>query len=497
MLFNKKLKKFKRKYFLELLFIAFNILLAYFSMEIEDFSRKSIFNKIYMRFKLDNFFRKGNEHCDKYDPIVLFGERLIKKPRIICEDETSSHICYQNSKHNKYNPIFNIKYGVICKSKNFILDPSKSNQTNYIYKGPVDKIHLGAPILSKGFFNMKCKNVQKLRNYDKIYSSYFHSWNYEYEVKNEHIPEIAPGKIILLMSRNQDSPNLFHGISEIINVISIMYLFNLKPEDIQIIFLESMKLKNDPLYELYKNLISGGKEPIYLRNLKQKYHITSAIHIPINWDSPLFIDLKIPKGYPDCKFSTQTYNILNNLINKYLNISNFNDSFVSDKDIFYYPFSVIQNSKLKNVFNKSITIQWRKVWPKGRKFQNRILGNGPELADKLATILPKNYLIRLVNTASLSIVEQISIMRKTDYLIGVHGAGLSLSIFMDNKSILYEVLPKKNIKVLLLMSALSGHKTYSDVLDSELKVIDNNDVFFFDINEFSKNVLNYIKENGF
>lgn len=83
------------------------------------------------------------------------------------------------------------------------------------------------------------------------------------------------------------------------------------------------------------------------------------------------------------------------------------------------------------------------------------------------------------------------------YLIGVHGAGLSLSIFMDNKSILYEVLPKKNIKVLLLMSALSGHKTYSDVLDSELKVIDNNDVFFFDINEFSKNVLDYIKENGF
>ena len=248
---------------------------------------------------------------------------------------------------------------------------------------------------------------------------------------------------------------------------------------------------------IYKNVISGGRDPIYLRNLKQKYHITSAIHVPINWDSSLFINLNIPKGYPNCKYPTQTYNIINKLINKYINIPNFNDSFISDNEIFYYPESVIQNFKLKNNFNKSITIQWRKVWPRGRKFQGRILGNGPELADKLATILPKNYLIRLVNTASLSIVEQISIMRKTDYLIGIHGAGLSLSIFMPSHSILYEILPKANIKVLLLMSALSGHKTYSDILKSEHKVIDHNEIFYFDTNEFTRNVRKFIGENDF
>ena len=31
-------------------------------------------------------------------------------------------------------------------------------------------------------------------------------------------------------------------------------------------------------------------------------------------------------------------------------------------------------------------------------------------------------IIKLVDTASLSIIDQISIMRKIDYLIGVHGA---------------------------------------------------------------------------
>jgi hypothetical protein len=151
--------------------------------------------------------------------------------------------------------------------------------------------------------------------------------------------------------------------------------------------------------------------------------------------------------------------------------------------------------ELNNIFNKIITIQWRKVWPKGREFQKRILGNGPELADKLASVLPKNYLIRLVDTASLSIVDQISIMRKTDYLIGIHGAGLTLSIFMPPKSILYEILPENNIKVLVLTSALSGHKIYSDILKSELKVINNNDIYFFDEQEFVENSLKHIKEN--
>ena len=81
------------------------------------------------------------------------------------------------------------------------------------------------------------------------------------------------------------------------------------------------------------------------------------------------------------------------------------------------------------------------------------------------------------------------------YLIGVHGAGLSLSIFMPSNAILYEILPKKNIKVLVLMSALSGHKIYSDILKSNLKIINNNDIYFFDTIEFAKKSLRHIKEN--
>ena len=122
------------------------------------------------------------------------------------------------------------------------------------------------------------------------------------------------------------------------------------------------------------------------------------------------------------------------------------------KEILYYICLLI---RFLLIMNNIMTLTFLIIL---RKYQQRILGNGPELADKLSSILPNNYLIRLVDTASLPIIEQISIMRKTDYLIGVHGAGLSLSIFMPSHSVLHEILPKKNIKVLILMSALAGIK---------------------------------------
>jgi hypothetical protein len=314
-----------------------------------------------------------------------------------------------------------------------VLDPSKSNHTNIIYKGPIDEVNKGCPLLSQGFLNMNCKNKRDLGNYSDIYKSYFQSWNYTYDNNNsEKLEELAPGKTIFFISRNQDSPNLFHGSSELINAISIMELFDLNQENIQIIFLESMTLNNDPFYDLYKNIVSRGGEPIYIRNLKKKYQISSAFHIPINWDSGAFIT----NGFQNCKYSTKTYKLLNDLVNKYMKIPDFKDTFISDNEIYYYPQSVMENHKSNTTFNKTVTIQWRRVWPKGRKGQFRILANGQELADKLASNLPENILIRLVDTASLSVSEQISIMRKTDYLIGIHGAGLSLSIFMPYESII-------------------------------------------------------------
>ena len=74
---------------------------------------------------------------------------------------------------------------------------------------------------------MKCKNKIDLENYNYIYKSYFESWNYTEDNNNNE--ELAPGKTIFFISRNQGSSNIFHGSSELINSISIMDLFGLNP----------------------------------------------------------------------------------------------------------------------------------------------------------------------------------------------------------------------------------------------------------------------------
>lgn len=85
-------------------------------------------------------------------------------------------------------------------------------------------------------------------------------------------------------------------------------------------------------------------------------------------------------------------------------------------------------------------------------------------------------------------------MKNTDYFIGVHGAGLALSIFMPNNSIMHEILPYRKNKLLLLMSKLSGHKSYSDVVKNTIKIVDSNEYVYFDEQSFIKCIQKHLDE---
>ena len=480
-----------KKNYKKCLSIIFIIFIICFSIYIETkgYNITSLIKKIKHNLGIKDQIDKK---CYELEPMHLFELRLNNTPVKLCQNDIAeqSHICYLNTN----NDFFYHKNGVSCIMKNIIMDPSKSSQTNITYKGPVDSKYGGFPILDKGFFNMHCVNKKEFKGYNGIYNTYFNSWNYDYHNEEKDILELSPGKTIFFLSRNQDSPNIYHGTCELINALSMMELLNLKPEDIQIIFLESMTIKQDPFYDLYKNIISRGGEPIYIRDLTQKYFIPSAVHVPINWDSTAFLDVK----FPNCgEHPGKAYKLLNDLIVKYMNITEYQDKFISDNEVYYYPKSVIDSHNANVKFRKYITIQWRKVWPKGRKGQYRILGNGPELAEKLAKKLPKDFLVRLVDTAGMTTREQISLMKKTDYLVGMHGAGLILGIYMSNKSILHEVLPARNMPVLTFMSALSGHRTYSDILRSTMKYIDDSEYFFFREGHFVRKVLLHMRENNY
>ena len=279
-----------------------------------------------------------NELCKVIEPFEIMRDRFKVSPIDFCRSSKSNHVCYINNLN-----YFIVQRGVICKMQNVVIDPSKWKDDGYTYNGPSNNITRGCPILEYGFFNMKCDNLQNKTKYNYIYENYFDSWNYNYKY-NEKYEELARGKIIFFISRNQDSPNLYFGFSGIINALSMIYYFKLDPENIQVVFLESMRIDNDPYYDFYKYLISRGGEPIHVRDLKKKYLISEAVHVPINWDSPCFI---LYGSLSSCKYQVKGFHYLNEFINKYMNIPDFIEPINYNKEIFYYPKMIVEpNSKI-------------------------------------------------------------------------------------------------------------------------------------------------------
>ena len=176
--------------------ISFALILSFL---INNINKIQLYTKINHKYVEDEFYIKENNKCNELDPIYVFSQRFKRNPFDICKSNKSQHKCFQSSKYDHYNKLYRFPFGVICLMDNFILDPSKSLQTNLTYKGPIDIINRGSPILSKGFFNMKCKDNLIHKNYSLLYKKYFNSWNYDYYEDYHEIEELAPNKTVFLL----------------------------------------------------------------------------------------------------------------------------------------------------------------------------------------------------------------------------------------------------------------------------------------------------------
>ena len=105
---------------------------------------------------------------------------------------------------------------------NVVIDPSKWKRSglNFSLRPVYNKTKV-FPLLSKGFFNIDCKSkfTPPFSFNIEMYSLHMNSWNY-----------------------------IFFGGVEIINALSLIHYFDLKTENIKVVFLESMFLNIEPSY---------------------------------------------------------------------------------------------------------------------------------------------------------------------------------------------------------------------------------------------------------
>ena len=150
----------KRYYIFELnykylILIAFCITFLYITQKKENIKKETIF-------------------CNnKLDPFYVFKIILNSKPIILCKSKDAEHICYRN-----HFSFFQMKKGVVCFMNNFYINPRFWKEDGYTYNGPINKKTRGFPLISHGFLNMKCDLINSFSGYNKIYNSYFNSWNY-------------------------------------------------------------------------------------------------------------------------------------------------------------------------------------------------------------------------------------------------------------------------------------------------------------------------------
>lgn len=429
----------------------------------------------------------------RFDGYNAFGRWMTNNNITICEGKDSYHKCNRNSIGYPCN-----SNGMICEMKNVILDPSNWRDNKHSFVSPMAPRSYNEKQLLSGLFNMQCdiNNIHQPEDYFKEYVDYFDSWNYTSNdsFENEELVELAPDKTVLFVQRYIDLLNFYHEHCHIFHAYSMIGVLGLKREQIQVVFLDNYTNVDYKYMNIWEKVISDSPV-IYTNDLQKsgkKYHISSAYKVPIAWDSPF-----APcSDSPSCSnhIPSPMFEMYRRESFKYMDIPVFKDSLDWDKDIIRYP-SNVKNPQSSN-YKKFITIQWRQVWPKNRKGQQRILANGPELMEALSKIVRENTLIRLVDTAKFDIEGQISVINRTDFFIGIHGAGLTLAVYAPKHTIFQEIYHSPNVDWLRFLAVVSGHRSFKDHIRNRVEH-DGNEQVHFDIDDFVNLIKRRINEVDF
>jgi protein O-GlcNAc transferase len=95
------------------------------------------------------------------------------------------------------------------------------------------------------------------------------------------------------------------------------------------------------------------------------------------------------------------------------------------------------------------------------RMKTRVLLNHTEYLEDVKSSFP-NVIIQEVDFETISFKEQLQVLRQTDILVGVHGAGLTHAMFLPPRSSVVEILPPQvDIKVFENLASLLDHSYFS------------------------------------
>ena len=266
--------------------------------------------------------------------------------------------------------------------------------------------------LKYGYFKLNCS--RKIIHYKFNKKDHLNSWilNTRFSVGNSQKSGVAPNvsdKFTIAITR-YEYVNMYHTMTDLYNAFLMLVIFQQEPSNVTVLWVDAHP--RGGLDAVWHNLFGDVRRA---GDLQQKTLYRNLVWGITGYFSPLNDHLRPTVPY----------------------LEEFRDFFLKQYNV--------ADNKVLDCSALSILIIWRRDYiahprnPKG--VVGRKIKNEKEIEISLRETFPAHH-IRSEQMDILDMKDQLEIIANTDILIGMHGAGLSLSLFMPRHGALVELYPR-------------------------------------------------------
>ena len=214
-----------------------------------------------------------------------------------------------------------------------------------------------------------------------------------------------------LLSRDEDCENSFHSTADFMNMYLVMNILGVSPSQQQVLLLDNHP--DGPYMELIKKAFSPNY-PV-LRASEYKNELVLFRHVVFHLESPAGVIFpKVANPDPMRCVNTALFNGYRRFI-----LLAFDLLDVAPPPIPSVVLSLRHRTPSKNV--------------------GRVMANEDDVIGVLKEGNMLNY--KVVDMAAMSYYDQLKLIRSTNVLVGIHGAGLMFIMFAADEAVLVEIHP--------------------------------------------------------
>lgn len=330
-----------------------------------------------------------------------FMKHLIDKNNRAFDHWLGTEVVMCDNKFFGYNNLY-------ARLHNVTIDPAKGQgrsggeNISEVFNQPEDAEYFK---LQKGYFALKCPaKIQYLfKNKDHL-----KTWLDVLDTDTETVAKAVKRRWTIAVMRYEYA-NLYHTMTDYYNAFLMTVKFNLDPAETDILFIDGHPkgALDSTWHTLFRSITRAGTitEPVLYTNLI--WNIL-GYYSPLNeHDSP---DIPLLESFRQFFLSRHGVNP-----EKKLSCDNLSVLFLWRRDYLAHP---------RN--------------PSGKV--SRKIKNEDELVSSVQDLLP-GHDVRGIQIDKLTMAEQLQMISETDILIGMHGAGLSHTLFLPIHAGLIELFP--------------------------------------------------------